>query len=1511
MRINNRERGETRRVPAGYRLLSAVLCLLLMLPSLAVPSFADGTSLGASESRTGKTVSDTYLLSVSTGIVPGDSVLYFGIRYLDGSGTARTEYVFAGNSYGMDPTGKIVSGCKELYADAAKTVKNVFGYTVAGVTEVRETLRAYSTDQFLFTAFYGLSSIEGIDVYMSGSDGDKNQWTCCDMRLYRVETIYGVDMAGCYSADYFLDFDGTLLAQLATNGGIDFSGGANGEVIRIGRDTYDRYRLNTTFSEADRTYRSADSVRELIFRFDIADVYGGGIEALVNEYKDGKASIEKMHLIEALTVVMTYKDKYGGSHTVTLPVITSAVAWALGYSTRIAGTALNGVAGQGETLVFSGSFPEFDTLTGFTLVYGKESEKEAGLTYSGDASARRTERREALASDDFSYTGISIFDATAGRARASAEIEGAILACTTEGTPIASYRSSSTSGQTLNPGTRKNVAGQFSSLEAGGERSSTYLLSNTAGSYLFEIATDIIASAGTTGEITAVIRYHSTDGTEKSSDPMLLSDAIRSYYGYWPGKNGDAAYALGAAPGGKLVFTVGYSDVDYFTDVELSISGRDEWQMSSLVIYRIDGVSSRHIEWLSTDKTGNGTATDRNIYRKYTTDRVVQRFDKKVLLRPEENSVTIHFDGQSSSGGDIEWGGGVNWEEISREMTYNEAMQDLGFSKVFQRYTVNVQVQKNTSSSEIYGDCGSNNIFYFQLVFDNGKSAYVQANQQLSADGFRAGMTETFTIAVNRDYGEVRAVRIIPSDIDDRDIFDKLNIQDIEVVLTSSAGISKTWRVENVGWIDINYQSGGDAGASRLRAESEVSKNCLVTSKGYTMNFLVTVATGAYPSGQPAAAGSLTATVYYYKTSSNTISTAPIDVAAAIADYAGKSTVANEKQGVNMDLGGKYAAMLDPSYMLRENHVDRFIFSLSDVREIIGIKFHASGDTDTTWKIGGVDIYQIVSDGALYLNANDEYQRDAKLEHLCSDKGTDGYELPFIRTGTSEQMIEFQKNNININTDKWEAVIDRVPAGDDDTLNIYVYTTGGTDAAKAGSAVATVKYQMREEDKAYNVSARLDASGKNMLSVMGVGARGLSALYEMKIETENAAYIDRAVIQQVRSGVVIATYELPFGGENAQYAATASPRTNSGREEIERLTIQFADGTAATELRPETMDIAFSISYTTVNDLGDTVYESSYIYLTDAGITSIRAGMTAELTFRESYVKEIKKVNVLGIGPVNATITAAAVETASVEAGGIENRTGLYGVGREIPVTRTKQTFAAAAGSVVPLEMTFTTASISGADGAGITAELGVLDASGKNATVSLGSLSALLTAGGFRAGERATASVLLKNVTGIRYIRLTAASGCTWTLSSLTADWTVGGSDYSVSRTVGKTVSAADGCTVNFAEVSLLVHATVRDGAGNAILERNTTAGCELSMTSGNVLEVSAELVGALDGFGYTITGTKTGGTGSISAAKQGSTVVFTPVSEEGTSVFTITAAADEDASIKTVVTVTVNPAE
>ena len=52
-----------------------------------------------------------------------------------------------------------------------------------------------------------MAEVLSVDAYMKEAD----TWTCLAVRLFSVEELYGVKMAGAWSAEWYIDFKGKLL----------------------------------------------------------------------------------------------------------------------------------------------------------------------------------------------------------------------------------------------------------------------------------------------------------------------------------------------------------------------------------------------------------------------------------------------------------------------------------------------------------------------------------------------------------------------------------------------------------------------------------------------------------------------------------------------------------------------------------------------------------------------------------------------------------------------------------------------------------------------------------------------------------------------------------------------------------------------------------------------------------------------------------------------------------------------------------------------------------------------------------------------------------------------------------------------------------------------------------------------------------------------------------------------------------------------------------------------------
>ena len=171
----------------------------------------------------GKAVSNTYILEVSSGSRlgggPADNVQYFIISYTASDGQSRTVVLVPGED--AVSQGFKIAAAQGNREDRRKTVERVFGYSTEALGDKR-ALSSLETDQYLFTTPASIRSIDKIQVFGMRNE-QHGDWACQGMRLYRVDTLYGLEMYGWYSDKGYIDFDGSLIARVEmAPGGVIF-----------------------------------------------------------------------------------------------------------------------------------------------------------------------------------------------------------------------------------------------------------------------------------------------------------------------------------------------------------------------------------------------------------------------------------------------------------------------------------------------------------------------------------------------------------------------------------------------------------------------------------------------------------------------------------------------------------------------------------------------------------------------------------------------------------------------------------------------------------------------------------------------------------------------------------------------------------------------------------------------------------------------------------------------------------------------------------------------------------------------------------------------------------------------------------------------------------------------------------------------------------------------------------------------------------------------------------------
>lgn len=1180
-------------------LVVVAACLLALFVALLCVGTADAL----------EDVENTYAVVVTTANDAGDNVGYFGLNYVDTDGYTHVEYVFPHRGGLLDTLEK-ASGSgnhiNEVPLDRGKT------------------------NTYFFEPAYEAAQITGLDVYCYGMQGNLYAWEISGLRLYRVDQIIGVSANG---ENNIVRFNGTQLAYLEErngNGGAVFSWTGN-TLFQLRENDTASYRLifeTAPYSmESDFTYA---------VRLDFADISNAGFEQM-NQVYNVKKALRDVRFGEHLAIQIEYVDSFGDSRAVTCAAMTGAVSWLL--ENGVPGdTKIAGLAQQGDSIVFNCNLQDMQTVKGMTLSTGAEAAALLTQTVSGAESAN--------------ITGVSIYPSDAvGVSLSTAENVASAPEYRFAGNPLYYYTATSAEGETIAADSMHYISMRPYEIGA--------LLAPTSATekYLVELIADPSEIVRIPDDVLVSLRYVDTTGAARETDAHSVRDGAREFYGYWPSSTDDFAYKSQINSESGICFVMELPQVEHFTGLSVSVPlGSGDWQMAGFRVVRLDSLSKRLCVWENI--VVGGALSNRRYYRE-TEGYTVFSMEEKTLIQ-QDNSCEFDFISQSvQSVEDFDWG------EYRYAMSYDQCASNLGLAKIRENYVVEVQVQSGTTSLlDNYGDNGSKNQFYFMLEFENGVSGYVLANQQLGADGFRSGSTESFTISTNYDYGELMSVHIIPDDISENsDPYDKLNIAQIRVRRSDSGSISKEWIIQNVGWIGIDYQDEGASssiGGQQGRTETNLARIYPVSYSSYALNLEFLIGTGAYNEGGFVGSfyGTMEATLEYYNQEGRR-QQLTFDVVRAMYDYANKAPIYLDNGTTGAT--GSPLAVTDSSFMFRENHTDRFVLSVSDVAKLGKLSLNMKSLNGGSLQITNVSAALVMESGLLQINDQDEYVRLGKTEYLCEDtiEKIPAFELFLPTDRNIYQEIYFGEHEaikLDTKTNTWISAVSRVPDSQNDVMNVIVYPAENA----VGEFTVDVRTQytningMVLESGSKGLKKTLDAEGKTVYAVSGLTATGMSSLNKVFVKAQSVdvvdAYIDHMIVQQVRSGVVINTFYLDCEHRNAEmefYALPSSAQAVSGSEQ--KVLLALGAETENANLVPENRDLAVALQYTTVSG-GAQVFTSRYVYITDQQYQSIKAGDILEVTFHESYVKDITAILVATSGNVKANVDMACVDTFSVDA---------------------------------------------------------------------------------------------------------------------------------------------------------------------------------------------------------------------------------------------------------------------
>ena len=1460
------EKGIYGRKGAAMRFVCLLLCALMLLPLLPLPSVsADDPANG--DKTDGKAVYQ-YMLEISSGIVGGDIADYAAIKYTDTDGINRTAIVKT-DFENYERTYELAGYSDEF--------NNNWFYSDFHVTQMPyingkkvhnggTALKANSTGQFLFETCFRIDTVQSVDFYLkyienASAKGMKNEWTLKNFAIYEVESISNARMMGGLSYDTYIPFKGKIVADFVPkNGaGFDLDTTAEGNYIRFGVDKAYPCTINQDFEEG--VTRSKLPTDELYISVGFADVYNAGITPYMRYPYDPYCYLYETVYANLLQINVTYEDIYGSVYSVKIPYVFASILYAYNQGINHYSHVYS-YAQQGDTLLMKGYFPNFSKLTGFTVIYGAYANSDSVnrkydvgyYEYDPEAEAARNAGNQAASAGNSIYIeNVTIYNDT-DPTNFGAYMDEMTLRFRTGNSAIFRYESPTHSGKEIKPcnsqqpENKTSLLSEMVRLVDTDDYSGTVIIPEPErDTVVVEVETDTIGkkffgepfyewyrekdySGYKLPSVTFNFKYETKDGLVKETGPIDLKEASLDFYGKWP--CGDEynqelyyAYMYLLQEGSKIAFKIKAPDIKKFIDMSISVENmRDEseWQIRRINFYRSEFNPQRTI-YRQTTSIYDSFGPESSIYieRDYPTEDLIAQVNRKMLFNKSATNMKVSF-----SDSDVEVTDETdeyNWDQISKSMTYLQALEDLGFIKPRNQYEVTVDVASNAYADEIDGDSGSNNKFYFQLIFEKGKSGYVQANQQLTADGFRAGKKETFYIKTNRDYGNLKAIHIIPDDmLDDADIYDKLNIESMTVIKTDDGGYNRSWKFDNVGWINIDFHDSGERSTvqgQKLRSESEMAQVKNRTGEGYAMKFMLSIATGTYSSG--AFSGNVTATIHYLD-SGDTSRTKDIDVIASIAEYNGTMTASTGK-----DSAGKTNAVIDTTSMLRANHVDRFYFVLDDIKQIQSVTFRIRSDKQTTWTVNEFNIYRVIESGLVLKNASGEVQRGDKLEHFCRNEGAGPVQFTVYEyqneSSITSKTVNFNSPNIVIDDNTGKTHVDREPQSENDQFNLYVYLTDDPKINIDRMGVdAVVEYYGRSNGAIYKVTAKdLNVSKKlNMLYVTGIDVSGFSGAATLMLDQNRGDYarVKYAVIQHLRDGVTIGSYYFDYASAQMYNQKMKPSERGDVSEETQKVVLRMPLRMESVNVGDGRGDIAVAIRYRTSNDVSGTVYESRYAYISDdESIGRINAGDQFEFVFHEDYVSEIVGILILGTNMPETTLPNGYIVTSTTDRSDIETINSMYSL-EGVTVLKTLQSYACYGKQMLTMRLTLTGGSSSIKVPDKITAELKGVNAFGADAVFTVDDIVPFISKGALD-NDICEFALSLDDYGGIERldsVRLTPAGSedgmpIAWYVNSAEIEWTVSKSSDSARFSIKNNVTS-DGLLIDIGSDSVMLSANIYD---------------------------------------------------------------------------------------------------
>lgn len=1495
------------------RIIVSVL-LFIMVGSLAYYPVhaADADEYGKIEkvdiaqTKVGTPVSNAYILEASTGVKSGKDIKYFAIKYTT---TDRTPNSNKKSSSGKKGTitkiqyifpqeDSLALGRREVATygsdlEQLKTIQNKLGYTNQYAYDrtridsagIPSGLRQYKTDQYYFTLSDPIIEVLSIDAFA----GTQTEWTCQGLRLFSVTELYGLRMAGTWSDDWYIDFKGTMISQLQTNQKTWSTKGAN----LLHMPTKANFLKEDTLKNKDYFTHYTQEAHEYGFVFDLADFYKSGFDSLYSVYKDGQKSPIDMEVAEELTLNLEYEDIYGETRFEHFPMVTSTVMWLYNNSFS---TPVHAIGGEGGRLAFTGEIPDCKEIRTASLSMGSTKATTDAFISVHSSKTRRNDRAAAGDKEEVYMTRLAIYDMS--ESEFIPFTDGAVLKFDLKGNPILFKKSGTASGDVLAAGTLTSIGLK----KYNGEEQ--YFDEVLGEAYLFTITTDTVGLATNAANVNIRIKYLTNDGSEKETSAMGLKDLLNDYYGYWPGSVENFPYRYGIAKGKTLTFLIRLNNVKEISSAVISLddNATEDYQFNSFQAYSLSDLGQKSIVW---QKMDNGAGVVSNLtYDRMYKGVTLAKSDAAINIAGTTGPVLVQpgkskmVDFSNNTVAKLEED---RFDYMDYSMTYDEAMKNYGFNKSRRDYKLTISVADDAVGADggVVGsvkdtDAGSENLFYFQLVFEYGVSAIVQANQQILGDRFQSGVDHEITISINHDYGEVVSIRIIPDDLsNDSKKYDKLNIDKLSVVDASTDGTHRTWEVSQVGWVGIDYTEE----AEKTSPEGKPGRTMQEISKSYNIDYItnqveieIALRTGVGDKSKnldengkevftykDQFKGSMIARVYYINNAGQDAKPMEFDVVKAMYEYMGKTAPAAAGKGV----------VSDPVRMFREGHTDRFIISIPDVKSIKAFEFEitpAEKSFPYIWNLCGMTGKIVSERGNLRINTNDEYEyeypKQAEMENsngningvLFTQTATGNPAYSTYLAATNQPLyITVTENEIQFDEERMVAktAVSRVPASRDDKLNVYVFpsTSKSADSIEQYNLSCDISYEhplgiFKTGTDKMNKTVDLE-TGKLLEGVepmfycLGLEAPLMSDLNHIRFkaasEYANMCLLDYAIIQHVRGGTIIATYYVKLSDATGQYHNATYPqdfypqRNNTvlAYTESQTVSLQFGSGTDTKSLYPESMDVGVSIDYKASYDPSGTVFHSPVIYLTDQKINKIRDGLVADLEFKEAFIGEIIGIRIFASGGLNVFVDAACIGSYHVDKAGNKEEVGWFSFGNGMKLADAPMQMTMTADSkenidvIMPLSMSFTTAQPASSYESGtvdpVNAVITLNDMYGNPVPVQVSDLRKYIVdgSGNFKTGKTQEVRMLVRGGVSIRKINIEPRNGsgtAGWTIESASATM---GEEYSGVRTVAERIFEGSPKNIIFTNITVSAKVAVYNPATGKMTEKTVTNNGEYSVVS------------------------------------------------------------------------------